>query len=146
MKQNPIDVALKIALEAHAGQFDKAGAPYILHPLRLMHQFKQENAQIAAILHDVVEDSEFTLDDLSEAGFSTVVLEAVAALTRGDQEDYAEFIDRVAQNRLAIEVKIADIRDNLNLERMDELEDRDLKRIKRYHQALKRLTSQLSHQ
>lgn len=137
-----IQKALEIALQAHKDQVDKAGEPYILHPLRLMQAMSSEKEQIVAILHDVVEDSEWTLKALKLAGFSEEVIEALDCLTRR-HESYPEFIERVIVNDLARKVKIADLKDNLDVTRMGSLDDKDLARVKKYHKSLKFLLSPL---
>lgn len=131
-----LDKALEIACKAHIGQIDKAGHPYILHPLRLMLRCETEKERIAALLHDVVEDSDYTLDDLRAAGFGEEIVEAVDCLSRRQDESYDEFIARAAANSLAKRVKIKDIQDNLDLTRIAVLSENDLKRIARYHKAL----------
>ena len=132
--------ALLIATQAHQTQTDKAGQPYILHPLRLMMQFQQEDLQIVALLHDVVEDSDTTLDDLRTAGFAELIIQAVDALTRRKGEDYQAFIARAAKNPLAASVKIADLTDNLDVKRLPLLTEKDFQRLTKYRAALKFLT------
>ena len=132
--------ALLIATQAHQAQTDKAGQPYILHPLRLMMQFQQEDLQIVALLHDVVEDSDTTLDDLRTAGFAELIVQAVDALTRRKSEDYQMFIARAAKNPLAARVKIADLTDNLDVKRLPLLTEKDFQRLTKYRAALKFLT------
>lgn len=142
MYQPPADVlekALGIALIAHAGQKDKAGAPYILHPLRLMMTADEPDTQVTALLHDVLEDSELTEDDLNQAGIPTHIASAVAALTRQIDETYEEFIERIAEEPLARRVKILDIQDNLNLQRLKSVNKADLMRVTEYHRALQYL-------
>ncbi|HRH76831.1 MAG TPA: hypothetical protein PK129_05730 [Cellvibrionaceae bacterium] len=139
MYQPPADVlekALGIALIAHAGQKDKAGAPYILHPLRLMMTAEEPDTQVTALLHDVLEDSELTEDDLNQAGIPEHIAAAVAALTRQIDETYEEFIARIAEDPLARRVKILDIQDNLNLKRLKSVNKADLLRVTEYHRAL----------
>lgn len=136
-----IDKAIAIASQAHMGQKDKAGKPYILHPLRLMNQFDQEVEMIVAVLHDVIEDSEVTSDDLKNYGFSDAIVNAVECLSRKVNENYEDFINRVSLNELAKKIKIADIKDNLDVTRLSELSEKDLKRLKKYHGALKFLNS-----
>ena len=133
-----LERAIAIAAMAHEGQVDKAGAPYILHPLRLMLVMESREARIAAVLHDVVEDSKgaVTLETLRAEGFSDAVLEAVAALTKQEGEDYEAFIRRVAPNPIAREVKLADLRDNMDLTRIAEPTDRDRTRIEKYRRAI----------
>lgn len=136
-----IEDAIEIAVAAHRGQVDKAGQPYILHPLRLMAQLRDEPAQIAAVLHDVVEDSEWTLDDLRARGFPTEVVTAIDCLTRREGELYEAFIERAAVHPLARRVKLADIDDNLDVRRLDALTERDRERLDRYRRAWLRLTN-----
>jgi GTP diphosphokinase / guanosine-3',5'-bis(diphosphate) 3'-diphosphatase len=135
----PADVlekALGIALIAHAGQKDKAGAPYIMHPLRLMMTAAGLDAQVTALLHDVLEDSDITEDDLYAAGIPPHICAAVATLTRQLDETYEEFIERIACDELARRVKILDIQDNLNLQRLKSVNKADLLRVTEYHRAL----------
>ncbi|MBO2568052.1 hypothetical protein [Shewanella algae] len=134
-----LDQAISIATKAHAGQLDKAGQPYILHPLRLMLKFQAEDEMIVAVLHDVVEDSSFTLESLKKYEFSEVVINAVASLTKSKGESYEDFVLRVSNNDLARKVKLEDIRDNLDLTRLGKITDKDLARVEKYHRALKRL-------
>jgi (p)ppGpp synthase/HD superfamily hydrolase len=131
-----LERAIEIAARAHAAQVDKAGQPYVLHPLRMTLAVQTPDARIAAVLHDVVEDTDVTLEQLRAEGFSGVVLEAVEALTKREGEDYEAFIRRVAPNPVAREVKLADLRDNSDLTRIAEPTDRDRERIKNYRQAI----------
>lgn len=137
-----LEKAISVALNAHAGQVDKAGCPYILHPLRLMLKFEMEQERIAAVLHDVVEDSDITLDNLSDIGFSKLIIEAVDHLTKMDGEDYNDFINRLSGNELARKIKIEGLKDNLNVTRIESLSSKDLARVERYHKALKFLLKQ----
>ena len=129
--------AITISAEAHAGQKDHAGAPYILHPIRLMIQMDSESAMMAAVLHDVVENSVWTLDDLRKEGFSNEVLNAVDSLTHRDKEgeDYWDYIQRTKSDPIAIKVKLADLEDNLNPDRLNEVTEKDEKRFDRYRKA-----------
>ncbi len=130
--------AIEIAASAHDGQVDRGGSPYILHPLRVMLAQDTEEARIAAVLHDVVEDSDdWTLDRLEEEGFSPTVLEAVAVLTKDDPEDYVEYLTRIARVPLAVRVKVADLTDNLDPTRLGhEPTDADMARFAKYVKAL----------
>lgn len=132
-----LDNALQLAVTAHADQVDKAGQPYILHPLRVMQAMKTDPQRIVAILHDVVEDTSETVDSLRRRGFSEEILDAIAALTKKDGEDYFEFVARAASNGLARPVKIADIRDNLDSTRIASPTKNDHDRMARYRRALK---------
>lgn len=131
-----LERAIEIAAKAHAGQMDKAGQPYVLHPLRMMLAVKTPEARIAAVLHDVVEDTAVTLKELEGEGFPAEVLEAVEALTKREGEDYEAFIRRVAPNPIAREVKLADLRDNSDLSRILEPIERDRERVKKYRRAI----------
>lgn len=131
-----LDLAIKLAVSAHKGQLDKAGKPYILHPLNLMLKFSEEELQIVSILHDVIEDSEITLEYLSELGFSKSVVDALDALTKKSHEDYVDFISRISENLIATRVKIEDLTHNLDITRLDTVRSDDLLRIEKYHNAL----------
>ena len=131
--------AIALAATAHVNQKDKAGAPYILHPLRMMQSLTAEDERIAAVLHDVVEDTDLTLDDLRQRGFTESVVSAVDALTKRDGEAYDQFIERARQHPVARRVKLADIEDNLDLLRLTELTEKDVERLRKYHQAHRRL-------
>jgi hypothetical protein len=135
-----LERAIEIAVQAHKGAFDKAGAPYILHPLRLMFAVKDVEAKIVAVLHDVVEDSKpphrWDIQDLAREGFSTNILEALDCVTARPDESYDGFIDRILPNPLARRVKIADVEDNMDLLRLGaEMTDKDVARLRKYQRA-----------
>ena len=134
-----LDNAIKIAVEAHTGQVDKAGQPYILHPLRCMMAVQTDVQRIAAIMHDVVEDSEWTLEALADAGFSPEVIDVVDRVSRRHEESYEEFIARVAESKDATVVKIADLEDNLNITRLATVTDKDRARLDKYLTAWRKL-------
>lgn len=136
-----LDTALAIAVEAHRGQLDKAGQPYILHPLRVMARVTTPEERLVAVLHDVVEDSPTTLDDLRAAGFEEPVVRAVDRLTRRDDESYEAFIERLKDDPLARRVKLADLEDNMTLTRLTDLDDRAIERLGRYVRAYRRLAA-----
>ena len=127
--------AIAIAAQAHQDQYDKAGAPYILHPLRMMQRMSSETEMMAAILHDVVEDTAWTLDKLRQAGFAAEVVQAVECLTHRDHETYDEFIARVRTNAIASKVKLADLEDNMDIRRLSTLTEKDAERLHKYHRA-----------
>ena len=131
-----LERAIEIAASAHAGTVDKAGQPYVLHPLRIMLRMPSATTRIAAVLHDVVEDTPWTLEQLAEEGFSEIILAAVEALTIRPGEDYMDFVRRAASNPDARAVKIADVEDNMDLSRIAEPTEKDLARIERYREAL----------
>ena len=132
-----IEKAIAIAVEAHKGQEDKAGDPYILHPLRVMFQMETREEMIAAVLHDVLEDTPITPDQLKEKGFSETVLEALDSVTKKAGEKYEDFVQRAALHPIGKKIKLADLRDNMDLSRLEEITDEDIKRVKKYHGALK---------
>ena len=134
---NLIEKSLEIALQAYSGKTDKAGRPYILHPLRLMAKMETDDERSVALLHDVIEDSEFTAIPLREAGIPLRIVVAVQCLTKLDGESYEQFIQRVLTNKLAVKIKMADIQDNLDVLRLDKLTDDDLERVRKYHAAWK---------
>jgi (p)ppGpp synthase/HD superfamily hydrolase len=135
-----LEAAILLAAQAHQGQADKAGAPYILHPLRMMLTMPSEEAMMAAVLHDVVEDTATTLEDLRRMGFPESVVVAVECLTRRDGESYEAFIERVAQNPLARTVKLADLEDNMDVRRLAGIGEGDWRRLQRYREAWASLT------
>lgn len=131
-----LEQAIQLAVEAHRGQTDRYGSPYILHPLRVMQRVRSEAARIAAVLHDVVEDTPYTLSDLRERGFSPLVVAAVDRLTRREDETYEAFIERIKPDALAVEVKIADLEDNMDIRRATRpLSEDDVQRMERYRRA-----------
>ncbi|MBI2569449.1 MAG: GTP pyrophosphokinase [Candidatus Schekmanbacteria bacterium] len=137
-----LERAIALCVTAHQGQRDKAGAPYALHPLRISLAVASPEASVTALLHDVVEDTEWTLDGLRREGFPEALVAAVDCLTRRDGESYEDFVERVAANPLAREVKLADLADNLDVRRIEAVTDRDLQRLERYHRAWKRLSGE----
>jgi (p)ppGpp synthase/HD superfamily hydrolase len=132
--------AVAIASEAHQSQTDKAGAPYILHPLRVMQRMETEAEKIVAILHDVVEDTDWTIERLRAEAFSEEVLTAINCLTKSDGESYDDFILRASSNSLARKVKLADLEDNMDIRRIGELTEKDIQRIQKYHRVWQMLT------
>ena len=135
-----LERAIEIAQEAHKGVKDKGGHDYIHHPIRVMHAMSNDQEKIVAILHDVVEDSDWTFDRLKEEGFEDSVIQSLRCVTKySEEEDYQEFIKRAATNKIATKVKMADIEDNLDLSRLGTLTEKDLTRIEKYKKALKHL-------
>jgi hypothetical protein len=142
-KMSTLERAIVIAAEAHAGQVDKAGAPYVLHPLRRMLRLQTNNERIAPILHDVVEDSHWSLDLLREEGFSEDVLQAVDSVTKRDDESYEDFVARAGRNPIGRRVKLADLEDNCDLTRIASPTAKDHTRIEKYRHAIKHLQNQI---
>ena len=128
--------ALRIAFDAHKGQVDKDGLPYIFHPFHLAEQMDTEAEVCAALLHDVIEDSPVTLDDLKREGFSDEVVEAVSLLTRDKDVPYMTYIENLRQNPIATAVKLADLRHNADLSRMDIIDDKARRREEKYREAI----------
>lgn len=135
--------AIAIAATAHQEQLDRANAPYILHPLRMMMRAQGLEEQIVAVLHDVVEDSGWTLEQLAAEGVPEHLIAAIECLTRRSEESYDEFIDRILVNDLATRVKQYDLEDNMTLTRMTQLTEKDTERLHRYHRAYQRVINQL---
>ena len=142
---NMLNKAIEIAAKAHDGQVDKGGAPYILHPLRVMLNCKSETAKVCAVLHDVVEDTNITLDDLKDVGFTDEIRTALNCLTKRKGENYDDFIDRVLTNETACWVKLADLADNMDLTRIQNPTVKDAERILKYKRASERITDALDY-
>jgi hypothetical protein len=142
-----LEKAIQIAVAAHEGQTDKEGLPYIMHPLRVMGRVSGVDAQIVAVLHDVVEDTDTTLDDLRGAGFAESIVAAVACVTHDKSEPYAEYVIRCKVIPVARQVKLADLEDNGQLTRLllrpGRIQD-DLTRLHRYALSYKFLTDKLT--
>ena len=131
-------LASKIAYKAHEGQVDKAGVPYIFHPIHIAEQMDTEESCIVALLHDVVEDSDITIDYLSKY-FSEEVMGALKILTKNENDDYVEYIKRVKTNKLATKVKLKDLKHNSELTRLDIVTDEDRERSTKYINAIRYL-------
>lgn len=136
MLQPTLEDAIALAREAHKDQFDKAGAPYISHPLRVMESLHGEEARIVGILHDVVEDTKVDVKALARLGYAPHIIEAVLAVTKKDGESYEDFVARAALNPIARQVKIADLKDNMDMTRIANPTEKDWERLKKYERAL----------
>jgi (p)ppGpp synthase/HD superfamily hydrolase len=141
-----LERAIAIAAAAHEGVLDKGGSPYILHTLRVMMKQKTDAARMVAVLHDVVEDTNVTMDDLRhKALFPADVLHALSLVTKkpkpanGDEESYEDFIDRCATDPIATAVKLADLEDNMDALRLEEFDDKAAERFRKYLKAYRRL-------
>ena len=130
--------AMIIAYNAHMNQFDKAGVPYIFHPIHLAEQMDTEAECAAALLHDVAEDTDITLEELAE-DFPEEVMDALRLLTRKKGEDYMEYVKRIKVNQIAVKVKIADLKHNSCISRIETVTEKDRERIKKYEEALELL-------
>lgn len=139
-----LERAIEIAKQAHAGQVDKGGADYIEHPLRVMEMCETEEEKIVGILHDVVEDSDWTFEMLEAEGFSDEIVDALRCITRqSDDEDYDAFISRVMTNPLAVKIKLYDLEDNLDLSRLKCITEADLARCEKYKRVRDRLVEEI---
>jgi (p)ppGpp synthase/HD superfamily hydrolase len=130
-----LEKAIEIALRAHAGQKQKDGSPYILHPLRVMGRVWRDEERMAAVLHDVIEDSAVTLEDLRKEGFPEEVVEAVRLLTHEEGVSYEDYVTRLKGNGMARRIKVADLEDNSDIRRLSGVEEKDIERLRKYHRA-----------
>ncbi|MGA3170965.1 MAG: HD domain-containing protein [Chthoniobacteraceae bacterium] len=130
-----LEKAIEIAVRAHAGQKGKDGTPYVLHPLRLMTRMGTDEERMAAVLHDVVEDTEVTFQDLRAAGIPEPVLEAAKLLTHEEGISYEDYVERLKPHPVARKVKLADLEDNSDIRRLSGIEEKDLQRLRKYHRA-----------
>ena len=131
--------AISLAEKAHQGQVDKGGHPYILHPKRVMEKCETTEEKIVAMLHDVMEDTDYTADDLRKEGFSEEIISALFCLTHKEGEGYMEYIEHICENPLAVRVKYADLQDNMDLSRIPAPTEKDLARLEKYKLAKKRI-------
>ena len=129
-------MALKLCFEAHKYQVDKSGMPYVFHPFHLAEQMETEETTIVALLHDVVEDTAYTIDDLKAMGFDESVTAAIALLTHADDVDYMDYVGRIRNNPVATAVKLADLRHNADLSRLDVVDEKALSRREKYLKAI----------
>ena len=128
--------ALKLCFEAHKEQKDKSGLPYVFHPFHLAEQMESEETTIVALLHDVVEDTDYTIDDLVNMGFSKEVTDALALLTHADDVDYMDYVAAIKNNPIAKAVKLADLRHNSDITRLDVINEKALERRGKYKKAI----------
>ena len=130
-----LEKAIQIAIEAHQGQTDKAGAPYLLHLIRVMNTGQTEDERICGILHDLVEDTPWTFEALRREGFSEEVIRALVCVTKQPNEPYTHFIERIKKNSLATKVKLNDLRDNMDITRLTFITEEDTQRLNKYLKA-----------
>lgn len=131
--------ALKLCFEAHKEQIDKSGMPYVFHPFHLAEQMQDEESTIVALLHDVIEDTDYTLDDLRKVGFDDSVLAAINLMTHEDGVPYMDYVEQIKTNHIAKTVKLADLRHNSDMTRLDVVTPRDRERAEKYLAAIKLL-------
>ena len=141
MKQSQSKKAYEIAKKAHLGQIDKAGEDYIKHPEKVASFVNSDEEKAVAYLHDVIEDTELTLEDLREYGFSEEVLKAVDVITKKKGQDYQTYLNSVKENKLARVVKLADLRHNSDLTRLIDITEKDRERKEKYQKAIDFLKS-----
>jgi (p)ppGpp synthase/HD superfamily hydrolase len=131
--------AMKFCFAAHKEQLDKSGLPYVFHPIHLAEQMTDEDTTIVALLHDVVEDTDYTFDDLAALGFSQTVLAALRLMTHEEDIPYMDYVARLKPNPIARAVKLADLRHNSDLSRLDDVDQRAIARVEKYRAAIKLL-------
>lgn len=139
MNNNLLEKALVIATKAHEGQKDKAGSPYILHPIRVSNRCLTDEEKIVALLHDVIEDTNVSASDLLASGFPRNIVEAVLSVTRNEGESYEDFAIRSKQNPIGRQVKLHDLEDNMDITRFNQLTEKDLVRLNKYLKAYRSL-------
>ena len=128
--------AMTLCFQAHKEQLDKSGIPYVFHPFHLAEQMDDEYSTITALLHDVVEDTCYTLDDLRKLGYPEAVLEALRLLTHDKAVPYMEYVAAIRENPIARKVKLADLRHNSDITRLNVIDERALQRVKKYREAI----------
>ena len=128
--------ALKLCFTAHKDQTDKSGMPYVFHPFHLAEQMPDEDTTIVALLHDVIEDTPYTLDDLRAMGFNEQVLDALALMTHDKRIPYMDYVAKIKGNKIARTVKLADLKHNSDLSRLNNVDEKAMKRIEKYRQAI----------
>ena len=135
-EQSIVDLALSIARKAHEGQLDKAGVDYIEHPIYVASQVDTEEEKAVALLHDVIEDSPVSAEELLQAGLPETVVTAVQVLTKKKEQDYQTYLETVKKNPLARLVKLADLKHNSDLSRLSSITEKDRERLKKYKKAI----------
>ena len=133
--------ALRLCFDAHSHQVDKSGMPYVFHPFHLAEQMDTEESTILALLHDIVEDTDFTLEDLAEMGYPSTVIDALALMTHDPSVPYMDYVKQISANALATKVKLADLRHNSDLSRLDVIDSKALARVEKYAAAIQLLES-----
>ncbi|MBQ8000826.1 MAG: bifunctional (p)ppGpp synthetase/guanosine-3',5'-bis(diphosphate) 3'-pyrophosphohydrolase [Ruminococcus sp.] len=132
--------ALCICFDAHKEQRDKSGLPYVFHPFHLAEQMEDETTTVVALLHDTIEDTDLTIEHLREQGFNEDILEAIALMTHSPEVPYMDYVAKIKTNPIARAVKLADLRHNSDLSRLDTVDEKALQRVEKYKQAIRLLT------
>jgi (p)ppGpp synthase/HD superfamily hydrolase len=143
MSTELLETAIQIAVQAHAGQKTRNGEPYILHPLRVMARVRTAEEKMVAVLHDVIEDTSWTPEQLKQRGFPPNILHALDCVTKRQGEPYEEFVGRSASDPIALQVKLADLEDNMDVRRLPEITAKDHERLEKYLAAHQRLSAKL---
>ena len=138
-----LEDAINLATKHHEGQFDKGGKPYIGHPMRVMEKMMLKDEKIVAVLHDIVEDTSITLQDLKDLGYNSLIVDAIDCLTKRDGESYDKFVERTITDTMASYVKLADLEDNMDLSRLKTVTEKDRARLKKYKKVHARITKHL---
>ncbi len=128
--------AMQLCYEAHQGQTDKSGIPYVFHPIHVAEQMTDEPTTIVALLHDVIEDTHYTLDDIAKIGFDQPVLDALALMTHKKGVPYLEYVAKIKDNPIARAVKLADLRHNSDASRLDIVDEKAKNRLEKYKAAI----------
>ena len=128
--------ALKLCFEAHKEQVDKSGMPYVFHPFHLAEQMKTEETTVVALLHDLVEDTDYTIEDLMSMGFSKSITDAIALMTHANDVEYMDYVREIKNNPIAKAVKLADLKHNSDLSRLDVINEKALQRKEKYQKAI----------
>ena len=128
--------ALKLCFQAHKDQLDKSGMPYVFHPFHLAEQMETEETTIVALLHDLIEDTDYTIEDLINMGFNKAITDAVSLMTHADNVDYMDYICMIKENPIAKAVKLADLKHNSDLTRLDSIDEKALTRREKYLKAM----------
>ena len=134
--------ALKLSFAAHKDQLDKSGMPYVYHPFHVAEQMETEETVAVALLHDVIEDTDYTLDDLKAMGFPDSVTVALALMTHDDSVPYLDYVAKLKDNPIARAVKLEDLRHNSDLSRLDKVDEKALERVEKYKKAIELLTQE----
>ena len=132
--------ALMLCFQAHKDQVDKSGMPYVFHPFHLAEQMEDEDTTIVALLHDVVEDTNYTISDLNNMGFPQQVMDAIAVMTHDASVPYLDYVAKLKENAIARTVKLADLRHNSDLTRLEHVDEKALERVEKYRKAIAILT------
>lgn len=135
--------AMKLCFDAHKDQTDKSGLPYVFHPFHLAEQMTDEESTVVALLHDVVEDTPYTLEDLARLGFPQPVMEALRLMTHDPSVPYLDYVARLKSNPIACQVKLADLRHNSDLTRLDRVDNKARKRVEKYVAAIRLLEEEI---